>query len=186
VGDERSLVVDGLRVVSVVGAWDVLGGPEDAPFVLMLVEVACSEELLEGAGDWEDAADEGLVRKELVVVDCALEEGLKPEDAPFGLMLDTVEIPVGASDWEGEDAGAEGIVVEEPSAEKLYVPAIEEEGKYGVVLLGNWELDPGASAAIVKGLELKIWPDASSSRSSYGPPASLKDGVQSTDEPVEE
>jgi hypothetical protein len=47
-------------------------------------------------------------------------------------------------------------VVEEPSAEKLYVPAIKEEGKYGVVLLGNWELDPGASAAIVKGLELKI------------------------------
>jgi hypothetical protein len=29
----------------------VLGGPEDAPFVLMLVEVACSEELLDGAGD---------------------------------------------------------------------------------------------------------------------------------------
>jgi hypothetical protein len=38
------------------------------------------------------------VRKELVVVECAVEEGLKPEDAPFGLMLDTVEIPVGASD----------------------------------------------------------------------------------------
>jgi hypothetical protein len=38
------------------------------------------------------------VRKELVVVECAVEEGLKPEDAPFGLMLDTVEIPGGASD----------------------------------------------------------------------------------------
>ena len=73
-GDENALAVDGLRVVSVVGAWDVLSGPEDAPFVLMFDEVACSEELLDGAGDREDAADEGLVRKELIVVACALEE----------------------------------------------------------------------------------------------------------------
>jgi hypothetical protein len=96
------------------------------------------------------------VRKELVVVACVLEEGLKPDDAPFVLMLDTVEIPVGSSDWEGEGAGAEAIVVEEPGVEKLYMPAMEEEGEYAVVLVGNWELDPGASAAIVKGLELKI------------------------------
>jgi hypothetical protein len=136
VGDERPLVIDGFRVVSVVGAWDVLGGPEDAPFVLMLVEVACSEELLDGVGDREDAADEGLVRKVLVVVACVLEEGLKPDEAPFVLMLDTKEILVVASDWEDEDAGAEGVVVVEPSVEKLYMPAIEE-GEYAVVLLGN-------------------------------------------------
>jgi hypothetical protein len=137
VGDEKPLVIDDLRVVGVVGAWNVLGGPEDAPFVLMLVEVACSEELLDGAGDREDAADEGLVRKVLVVVACALEEGLKPDEAPFVLMLDTKEILVGASDWEDEDAGAEGVVVAEPSVEKLYMLAIEEEGEYAVVLLGN-------------------------------------------------
>jgi hypothetical protein len=95
------------------------------------------------------------VRKVLVVLASALEEGLNPDDAPVVLMLDTNEILVGASDWEGEDAGAEGIVVEESSVEKLYMPAIEEEGEYAVVLLGDWELDPGASAAIVKGLELK-------------------------------
>jgi hypothetical protein len=95
------------------------------------------------------------VRKELVVLACELEEGLNPDDAPVVLMLDTNEILVGASDWEGEDARAEGIVLEESSVEKLYMPAIEEEGEYAVVLLGDWELDPGASAAIVKGLELK-------------------------------
>jgi hypothetical protein len=46
-GDEIALV----RVVSVVGAGDVLGGPEDAPVALMLVEVTGLEELVDGAGD---------------------------------------------------------------------------------------------------------------------------------------
>jgi hypothetical protein len=96
------------------------------------------------------------VRRVLVVVACALEGGLKLDNAPFVLMLDAVDILVGVSDCEGEDAGVGVIVVEEPIVEKLYLPAIEEEGEYAVVLVGNWELDPGASAAIVKGSELKI------------------------------
>lgn len=44
-------------------------------------------------------------------------------------------------------------MLEEASVKEPDMPAIEEEGEYAEVLPGNWELDPGASAAIVKGLE---------------------------------